>query len=88
MDVDSKKGDFQILVTQVLEDTPAAKAGISVGDRIVKLTHTKIEKYSDLLWKLENQEEVHLELRRKGKKIKVHLTPLPAHTLFPNMPKS
>jgi serine protease Do len=55
------------LVTEVLEDTPAQKAGIRAGDVIVKVQGESVDDPDDLTRALRNHDgKVSLELLRKG----------------------
>lgn len=46
--VELKQSDTGVTVARVLEGSPASKAGIQAGDRLVKLKHEKIDLVSDL----------------------------------------
>ena len=59
-----------VLVTSVVDDSPAAKAGLKAGDVIVKLGDEEIEDTGDLHEALSDtkaDQKVKLEFRRKGK---------------------
>lgn len=62
-----------VLVTGVVKNSPAEKAGIVVGDVILKLADKEIYRRSDLikLVRAKPKERVEIELLRKGKTIKI-----------------
>ncbi|TKJ41811.1 hypothetical protein CEE37_04380 [candidate division LCP-89 bacterium B3_LCP] len=77
--VDDGKG---ALVSSVMEDSPAEKAGLAAGDVIFKLDDEPIEDSGDLVTSLLDNEpgdKVAVKLIRKGKKktIKVELSEVP-----------
>lgn len=70
------------LVAQVLEGSPASKAGLEAGDVVLKFDHKKITHSSDLQWLAATTpagQKVRLEVWRAGKikKIDVILEPHP-----------
>jgi serine protease Do len=66
-----------LLVTSVVENSPAAKAGIKAGDIITALDNEKVEKASDLTRALnrKNEGEVTLTLMRDKSQRTLRLTP-------------
>jgi len=69
--------EYGVLVTEVIEDSPAEEAGIEIGDVILELDGEKIEDTEDLVYlvKKRPEKEVKLVILRKGKRkeIKVKL---------------
>lgn len=69
--------EYGVLVTEVIEDSPAEEAGIEIGDIILKLDGKKIEDREDLIYlvKKRPEKEVKIVVLRKGerKEIKVKL---------------
>jgi membrane-associated protease RseP (regulator of RpoE activity) len=74
--------DHGVLVTEVVEDSPAEEAGIEMGDIILELDGERIEDTEDLIYlvKKRPEKEVKLVLLRKGKRkeIKVKLGEKPS----------
>jgi hypothetical protein len=68
--------DHGVLVTDVTAESPAAKAGLEVGDVIVSLDGLKTGDGSDLRWAVRARPEkkVELAIRRKGKDQKLTAT--------------
>lgn len=69
--------DSQIQIVSVLEDSPAAEAGLKLGDIILSVKDVEISNIEDInsiISKNENK-AVDLELRREGKIIKSTVTP-------------
>ncbi|MEE8336393.1 MAG: PDZ domain-containing protein [Candidatus Neomarinimicrobiota bacterium] len=67
----SVKGDLGVLVSEVVEDSPAEKAGILAGDIITRIGKKKISSSADLTRKIraENPDsKIQLTLIRKGRK--------------------
>jgi C-terminal processing protease CtpA/Prc len=72
------KAKFGVLVTQVVEDSPAEKAGIKAGDVITEFRHREVEDVSDLQFliaKRDPEDEVEIKVIRDGseKTMKVKL---------------
>jgi len=61
--------DHGVLVTEVTAESPAAKAGLAVGDVIVLLDGQKTGDGSDLRWAVRERpdKKVDVAIRRKGK---------------------
>jgi hypothetical protein len=68
--------DHGVLVTEVAEESPAAKAGIEVGDVIVSLDGQSMNDGSALRWAVRDRPEqkVTLNVRRRGKDKKLDVT--------------
>ena len=67
-----KKGQFGVLVTNVFEDTPAAKAGLKTGDIILEVDGRKTRSAAQLRSRIGIKkigDEVRLSLLRDGKPI-------------------
>lgn len=67
-----------LLLDGVRDDSPAAKAGIKAGDRIVKLAGREVRNvydYTYALGEMKAGQEYEVELVRGGERIKVKLTP-------------
>jgi aminopeptidase YwaD len=67
-----------LMLDGVREDSPAAKAGLKAGDRIVKLagrTVRNISDYTYALGEMKAGEEYEVEVLREGKPLKLKLTP-------------
>jgi len=67
--------EYGVLVTEVIEDSPAEEAGIKVGDIILQLDDEKIEDTEDLryLVKKRPEKEVKIVLLRKGKRKEIEV---------------
>ena len=66
-----------VLVSEVVEDSPAAKAGLKAGDIIVKVDDKEIEDAHDLTMTIRNYEpetKVMVSVIRDGKKKKINAT--------------
>jgi predicted metalloprotease with PDZ domain len=66
-----------VLVTEVVEDGPAAEAGLKAGDVIVRIGETEVEDTADLhkaLAGMEAEVEIDIEYVRDGKKQSVGVT--------------
>lgn len=78
-DVAKETGQTQgLIVLQVEQGTPAKKAGVAVGDIIVKVNSTKVESFSDLFRILNGDligKEVGLSVLRGEKETKLSVTP-------------
>jgi serine protease Do len=61
--------DHGVLVTDVAAESPAAKAGLAVGDVIVSLDGQKVGNGSDLRWAVRGRPDKNVEvaIRRRGK---------------------
>jgi membrane-associated protease RseP (regulator of RpoE activity) len=75
--VENGKG---VLVTEVLKDSPAAKAGLMAGDVIVSLDGKQIENGSELrsaIWKFEGEEGAAMDVTvtRKGQSMTLKVVP-------------
>jgi len=68
--------DHGVLITGVADETPAAKAGIEVGDVILSLAGEKISDGSALRWAVRDRPEqkVGITVRRRGKEKKLEVT--------------
>ena len=67
-----------LLLDGVRDDSPAAKAGIKAGDRIVKLAGRDVHNvydYTYALGEMEAGQEYEVELLRDGGRMKVKITP-------------
>ena len=67
-----------LLLDGVRDDSPAAKAGIKAGDRIVKLGGREVRNvydYTYALGEMKAGQEYEVELLRAGERMKVKLTP-------------
>ncbi|MGI8836799.1 MAG: M20/M25/M40 family metallo-hydrolase [Pyrinomonadaceae bacterium] len=67
-----------LLLDGVRDDSPAAKAGIKAGDRIMKLAGREVRNvydYTYALGEMKAGQEYEVELVRGGERIKVKLTP-------------
>jgi S1-C subfamily serine protease len=67
-----------LLLDGVREDSPAAKAGIKAGDKIVKLAGHDVKNvydYTFALGEMKAGQEYEVELLRGGERIKVIITP-------------
>jgi serine protease Do len=72
-----------VLVSEVIEGGPAARAGLRPGDVILGLDANRVDRAHSLRWKVANAgvgHEVELKVARRGKpmKVKVRLEDLPA----------
>ena len=81
--------DRGVLIIQVMDDAPAASAGLKPGDVILKLNNTNVTEASDLQAQIETVrigEPLSLEIRRKDevKLLQVRPTAFPS----PQQPKS
>jgi predicted metalloprotease with PDZ domain len=82
--------DGGALITNVNEDSPAAKAGLKAGDVIVKVGDTNIEDSADVhkaMQDTEPEQELKVKVMRKGddKTIKVTLGEMPENMTFKNI---
>ena len=71
------KGGEGVLISSVIEDSPAEKAGLKAGDVIVKIDDEEIEDGSDLIEYLGDKEEgdeVTVNVVRKGKTKEIKVT--------------
>lgn len=69
--------DEGIFVGEVVEDSPAKKAGVKAGDIIVKLGDTKLTSMSDLtkrLYKYKSGDKTTLVVNRDGKEVKLNVS--------------
>jgi len=69
-----------LLLDGVRDDSPAAKAGIEAGDKIVKLAGRDVRNvydYTYALGEMKAGQEYEVELVRGGKRIKLVITPTP-----------
>jgi len=67
-----------LLLDGVRDDSPAAKAGIKAGDKIVKLAGRDVRNvydYTAALGEMKAGQEYEVELKRGGERIKVTITP-------------
>ncbi len=67
-----------LLLDGVREDSPAAKAGLKVGDKIVKLAGREIRNvydYTAALGEMKAGQEYEVELMRSGERLTLQLTP-------------
>lgn len=67
-----------LLLDGVRDDSPAAKAGIKAGDRIVKLAGRDVHNvydYTYALGEMKAGQEYELELMRGGERVKLKITP-------------
>jgi membrane-associated protease RseP (regulator of RpoE activity) len=77
------EGDHGVLVVQVMEDSPAQKAGLRAGDIIVKVEDRTVDSPADLVQVLSEQEgSVGLVVERKGvrKDLSADLDPGPGRS--------
>ncbi|MDR1925132.1 MAG: trypsin-like peptidase domain-containing protein [Planctomycetaceae bacterium] len=66
-------------INQILPDSPAAEAGIQVGDIILNYGNIEIEDgyhFYNLIWQSEIGKPVELTVRRKTQNIKLKITPI------------
>jgi membrane-associated protease RseP (regulator of RpoE activity) len=65
-----------VLVSEVLEDSPAEKAGLKIGDVILQIDDKEVEDFFSLSeYVSENPDkQVELKIKRKGKKEKITVT--------------
>jgi S1-C subfamily serine protease len=71
------EGDNTPEVLEVLPETPAEKAGLTVGDRVTSFNGKKVEKANDvyeLLFDLKPGAKVKIEYRRGEEKIEAETT--------------
>jgi hypothetical protein len=69
-----KDGDNGVIVVNVMEGTPAAKAGLKPGDRVREFRDKSIDLLSDLMNdvnKLQHGKEVDMVIIRGGKEVKL-----------------
>lgn len=69
--------DEGVFVGEVVDDSPAKKAGVKAGDIIVKLDDTKLASMSDLtkcLYKYKSGDKATLVVNRDGKEIKLKVS--------------
>jgi aminopeptidase YwaD len=67
-----------LLVDGVRDDSPAAKAGLTAGDKIVRLAGKEvrnIQDYTIILGELKANTEYDIEIRRAGQKVSLKVTP-------------
>ncbi len=67
-----------LLLDGVREDSPAAKAGLKVGDKIVKLAGREIRNvydYTSALGEMKAGQEYEVEVMRAGERLTLNLTP-------------
>ena len=66
---DAKISGGEVIVTQVVEDLPAEKAGIARGDQIVKINGEKIDNETEIsqITKANAGKKVEVEIKRDGK---------------------
>ncbi len=72
------KNPYGVIVTEVERNSPAAHAGLEVGDIIVEVNGHKVRSRSDILSIIEDEDlrggdEIHLSVLRQGKKLQVTL---------------
>ncbi len=77
---DIEKGlyeEWQIVVSEVMENSPAEKAGIEPGDELLKIGEKEIKMPEEAISLLQEKrgEEVELEIRRRGESIYLSATP-------------
>jgi aminopeptidase YwaD len=68
-----------MLLDAVREDSPAAKAGLKAGDKIVKLAGREIKNvydYTYALGEMKSEQEYEVEIIRGGERLKMKLIPL------------
>lgn len=72
-----KQPKIQPVIGQVVDGSPAQKAGLQVGDRIFAVETSEISDWQDLVEKIQENPEkiVRLTLSRTGETLKVELTP-------------
>jgi len=66
-----------VLIEEIVEDSPAEKAGLKAGDVIIQVAEKKINDYSDLIRTLnfyDPEDEVSVKYSRKGKANTVKVT--------------
>lgn len=71
--------EYGVLITEVIEDSPAERAKLKAGDVIIAWEKRKIEDIKDLLKRLDKSEpsdEVTLTIVRNGKEKKKMITPV------------
>ena len=69
-----------MLLDAVREDSPASKAGLKAGDKIVKLAGREIKSvydYTYALGEMKPDQEYEVEVARGGERLKMKLTPQP-----------
>jgi hypothetical protein len=67
-----------MLLDSVRDDSPAAKAGLKAGDKIVKLAEREIKNvydYTYLLGEMKPDQEYEVEVMRSGERLKMKLIP-------------
>lgn len=65
------KGDGGVLISEVVEESPAEKAGLKAGDVLIKVNDSKVKDTDDLQREIRNKKPestVKLTLIRKGRK--------------------
>ena len=74
--------DMQAVIGHVMPDSPAAKAGIQEGDRIVRLDGKKNPTWEDIGLKeiASAYRPMHLTIERDGKRFDTAVTPDPGRT--------
>ena len=75
----SAESEDGMLLDAVREDSPAAKAGLKAGDKIVKLAGRDIKNvydYTYALGEMKSEQEYEVEVLRGGERLKMKLTPL------------
>lgn len=66
------------VVTEVIENSNAAKQGLETGDKIVKINNSSIFTYEDLYLALDgtNGENLSVVVKRNGEKVNLDITPM------------
>jgi regulator of sigma E protease len=68
---------YEPVVGKVLKDSPAEKAGLTVGDRIISVDGCEVEKYRDVILKISDNEsgEVKFVIERNGAPVEISVVP-------------